>query len=136
LELREASLSGLTTYTKHLRVLNSPDGRTKEARILKSMRQELTKLLDHPANAAELALIDRCAWLQLRLAAMDRKTLDGTFTSFDGDIYNAHTNSLARGLQRLGLLPNSVLPQHPLSTAASSPALDDIKRCITGGKAA
>jgi len=82
------------------------DGRTKEARILKSMRKELSALLGRAPNAGELALIERLAWLQLRLATLDRRLLDGKFTQFDASVYNAHLNSFARGLQKLGVLGN------------------------------
>jgi hypothetical protein len=96
----------LGPYSVHLSALNNLDGRTKEARILKSMRKELSALLGHQPNAGELAMIERLAWLQLRLATLDRRLLDGEFTQFDASVYNAHLNSFARGLQKLGVLGN------------------------------
>src|SRR5271167_3666596 len=89
----------LGPYSVHLTALNNLDGRTKEARILKSMRRKLTNLLGHQPNAGELALIERLAWLQQRL-------LDGKFTQFDASVYNAHANSLDRLLAKLGVIGN------------------------------
>src|SRR5271165_6612196 len=100
-------MGALGSYTTHLTALQNLDKRTKEYRILKSMRQELAKLLDHQPNAAELALIERLAWVQLRCAVLDQRMIDGTFTSFDGDVFNAHANTLARGFEKLGLLPGN-----------------------------
>ena len=94
----------LGPYSVHLSALNNLDGRTKEARILKSMRKELSALLGHMPNAGELALIERLAWLQLRLSVLDRRLLDGEFSRFDASVYNAHCNSFARGLANLGIV--------------------------------
>jgi hypothetical protein len=92
----------LGPYHTHLTALENLDGRTKEARILKSMRRELKALLGHTPNAGEIALIERLAWLQLRLSVLDRRLIAGEFTQFDASVYNAHVNSFARGLQKLG----------------------------------
>lgn len=97
----------LGPYSTHLTALNNLDGRTREARILKSMRKELTALLGHKPNAGELAMIERLAWLQLRISALDRRLLDGKFSEFDASVYNAHVNSFGRGLEKLGVLGNS-----------------------------
>ena len=96
----------LGPYSTHLRALSSDrlDGRTREARVLKATRNELIKLLGRSPNAGELAFIERLAWLQLRLAALDRKLLDGDFTEFDASVYNAHVNSFGRALVKLGVL--------------------------------
>src|SRR5271167_605685 len=96
----------LGPYSVHLTALNNLDGRTKEARILKSMRRELTALLGHQPNAGELALIERLAWLQLRVSVLDQRLLDGKFTQFDASVYNAHVNSLSRLLVKLGVVGN------------------------------
>jgi hypothetical protein len=96
----------LGPYSVHLTALNNLDGRTKEARILKSMRRELSNLLGHKPNAGELAMIERIAWLQLRISVLDRRLLDGKFSEFDASVYNAHTNSLARLLVKLGVVGN------------------------------
>ena len=112
-------MGDLGPYSSHLTALNNLDGRTKEARILKSMRVELANLLSRKPNAGELALIERLAWLQLRLSVLDRRLLDGQFSEFDANVYNAHCNSFARGLEKLGALGNSSRggKKHPLTVA-------------------
>jgi hypothetical protein len=94
----------LGPYSVHLGALNNLDGRTKEARLLKSVRREMTALLDHKPNAGELAMIENIAWLQLRISVLDRKLTDGDFSRFDASVYNAHINSLGRLLAKLGVL--------------------------------
>jgi hypothetical protein len=98
-------MAALGTYEVHLQSLNGKlDGRKKEARILKATRKELLGLLGHKPNGAELALVEQIAWLQLRLSTMNQRLVEGSYTHFDANVYNAHVNSLARCLSRLGVV--------------------------------
>jgi hypothetical protein len=96
------SMGVLGAYSKEI-VLARPDGRTKEARLLRQMREELIRHLGGNVTPPQRAMIERCAMLQLRCAVLDRKILDGTFTEFDAKVYLAFTGSLTRTLARLGL---------------------------------
>jgi hypothetical protein len=84
-------------------VLARPDGRTREARLLKQVRQELTKHLGGKLTAPQRALVERVAYLQLRCAVLDRRIIDGSFSDFDSKQYLAFSNSLRRALSSLGL---------------------------------
>jgi hypothetical protein len=98
-------MAGLGTYEVHLQSLNGNlDGRKKEARILKSTRKELIALIGRKPNAGELALVEQIAWLQLRLSTMNQHLIEGNYTHFEANVYNAHVNSLARCLSRLGVV--------------------------------
>ena len=80
------------------------DGRTKEARLIKTTRAELTQHVGGSPSATQRALIDRCAMLTLHMAAIDRKTAEGgAMTEHDSRTYLAWSNSLARTLERLGM---------------------------------
>ena len=106
---RSKGTDGLGPYSVHFQALNGKlDGRTKEARILKSTRKEVAALLGHRPNAAELAMIEQIAWLQLRVAAINQRLLAGSYTQFDTSVYNAHVNSLARLFAKLGVIGNGV----------------------------
>src|SRR5438874_1007827 len=91
-------------YSTHLRRLEKLDGRSKEARILKSMRQELYVLLGRKPNPVEMALIERACWLHLRIAVMDERLIEGKANHHELSIYNANVNSFARVVEKLGFL--------------------------------
>jgi hypothetical protein len=95
-------MGALGAYAKEI-VLARPDGRTKEARLLRQMREELIRHLGGNVTPPQRAMIERAAMLQLRCAALDRKILDGTFSEYDAKTYLAFSNSLTRTLARLGL---------------------------------
>ncbi len=79
------------------------DGRTKEARLLFSIREELVEHVGGEPNAVQRALIEQAAQLRLRIALMDRKFAEtGVQTELDSRTYLAWTNSYARLLARLG----------------------------------
>ena len=84
------------------------DGRSREGRFLKSVCAELTEHLGGSPSATQRALIERAAWLSLRVAQLDAKMArtDG-FTDHDSRTYLAWTNSLTRCLRELGLKPIS-----------------------------
>ena len=108
----------LGPYSRDI-VLARPDGRTKEARLLKQVRQELTRHLGGKLTAPQRALVERAAYLQLRRAVLDQHMIDGTFSDFDSKQYLAFANSLRRALSSLGL---------DASAAEKPPSLDDIRR--------
>ena len=96
----------LGAYAKEI-VLARPDGRTKEARLLRQARRALIAHLGGEArlSAPQRALVERAAMLQLRCAVLDKKILDGTFSEYDAKTYLAFSNSLRRSLEALGLGP-------------------------------
>jgi hypothetical protein len=69
------------------------------------MRRELIRHLGGTVTPVQRAMIERCAMLQLRCAALDRKILDGTFSEYDSKVYLAFSNSLVRTLKALGIQP-------------------------------
>ena len=108
----------LGVYSKEI-VLARPDGRTREARLLKQMRAALFAHLGGEARLTppRRALVERAAMLQLRLATLDAKILDGGFTDHDSRAYLAWNNSLVRLLGQLGLEPAaSKQPADPMAT--------------------
>jgi len=54
--------------------------------------------------------------LQLRIAALDTRIINGSFTEYDAKTYLAWSNSLTRTLTALGLTP----------ATASAPTLNDV----------
>jgi hypothetical protein len=79
------------------------DGRTKEGTVLNRVREDLTNHIGHP-NIVQQMLIERCAWLSVRIAMLDRKIEKGeAFTQVDSNTYLAWHNSLVRTLARLGI---------------------------------
>jgi hypothetical protein len=96
----------LGAYSKEI-VLARPDGRSREGRLVRSMRAALFEHLGGEArlSAPQRAMVERCAMLQLRCAVLDGKMLDGTFSEYDAKTYLAFSNSLSRTLAALGLQP-------------------------------
>jgi hypothetical protein len=99
----------LGAYSQSI-TLAKPDGRTREARLLKATRRALADHLGGEArlSAPQRALIERAAMLQLRCAVLDGKILDGTFSEYDAKTYLAFSNSLSRTLCALGLRPAAI----------------------------
>ena len=78
------------------------DGRTREAAILSRVRADLTEHMGGNPNIVQKMLIERCAWLAVRLALLDKKIERGEgFTQIDSNTYLAWHNSLVRTLDRL-----------------------------------
>lgn len=95
-------------YSKEI-FLARPDGRTKEARLLKKMRHELAQHCGGNLSVTQRALIERAAMLQLRCAKLDQRLIQGgEFTEHDSRTYLAWSNSLARTLRVLGLQPGQL----------------------------
>ena len=85
---------------------------------MRKVRAELTAHVGGFPDAVQRALIERCCWLSLRIALMDRKLTEGTFTQIDSNVYLAWVGSLNRTISRLR-------PAHEASQTDQS-AIDDI----------
>jgi hypothetical protein len=102
------------------------DGRSKEAIFLKRRREELVAHCGGSPTIAQLALIERCCWLSLRLAQLDAKVASGDLTLHDSNVYIAWSNALGRALERLGIKgapaksPGQLLDEHTARIAARS----------------
>ncbi|MBB4272333.1 hypothetical protein [Rhizobium mongolense] len=85
-------------------VLAKLDGRTREARLMQTVRDDLTAHIGGNPTATQKALIDRAAWLQLHVSLMDAKTLDdgGPLSERDSRQYLAWSNALTRIMRDLG----------------------------------
>lgn len=106
-------MAKLGPYSKSA-ILSKPDGRTKEARLVKSLRAELIKHVGGNPTIAQRMLIDRVAQLTLRIASMDKKfTETEVQTEHDSRCYLAWTGSLSRLLRDLGLDAAPPPPQDP-----------------------
>lgn len=91
-------------YSVEIR-LGRVDRRTREGRLLSQMRAVLTAQLGGHPTPQQTVLIERAAFLQLRVAALDARILDGTFTDYDAKVYLAFSNSLTRTMVALGVAP-------------------------------
>jgi uncharacterized Rossmann fold enzyme len=63
----------------------------------------------------QAALIERAAWLRLRLALFDEKLAAGGFTDHDSAHYLAWANTLARTLARIGIEPAAPPAARPMT---------------------
>jgi hypothetical protein len=78
------------------------DGRTREAALVRHVRDDLTRYCGGAEDSVQRAIIERCVWLSLRLALLDRKLASGRdFTEIDSNVYLAWSNTLARTISRL-----------------------------------
>jgi hypothetical protein len=79
------------------------DGRSREALFMRRVRAELTAHVGSP-NAAQKMLIDRAAWLSLRLQLLDERLIrEGVDPNSGVEHYLAWSAHLTRVLARLGL---------------------------------
>jgi hypothetical protein len=95
---------GLGPHSRRHR-LGNLDRRTFEGKLFAEFRADLVEHAGGSPNVVQTALIERCAWVRLRLAMMDSKVASGTFTDHDSRVYLAWSNTLSRLLARLGLEP-------------------------------
>lgn len=108
-------MAKLGPYSKQAN-LGNLDGRTREARLVKSLRLELTAQIGGSPTTTQQVLISQAALLQLRIALMDRDSPKiGELTERNQVQYLAWTNSLSRCLRDLGMEP-------PVAVAAVSPS--------------
>ncbi len=115
------------------------DGRTRESRLVKSLRAELTEHVGGKPSTTQRLLIDQACQLQLRLAMMDKDTdANHEMTERNQVQYLAWSGSLVRLLRQLGLnAAPKPKPTHAewladiartapvLAASASHDALDD-----------
>ncbi len=80
------------------------DGRTREARLMGAVRDELIAHVGNRPSATQAAMIQQAVQLRLRLATMDRKFAEtGAMTEHDSRTYLAWANSYTRLLKQLGM---------------------------------
>jgi hypothetical protein len=105
------------------------DGRTFEARLYKQFRDDLIAHVGGTPSIPQIAIIERCAWIRVRLALMDTKIANGEMTEQDSHCYLAWANTLTRLLARLGLEPAGAKPVDPadfLAVRSRGRAIGDI----------
>jgi hypothetical protein len=79
------------------------DGRLAEAKLMASVRAEVTQHLGGKPSATQKILIDRAAALSLRIHLMDRESArSGGMSERNGRQYQAWSNSLTRVLNQIG----------------------------------
>ena len=122
-----------TSRVRHLRAEFKPhalsllDQRSREYRLLRRIRDELVAHVGGKPSAVEIALIERAAQLQLRLAIFDARFVEkGDMSDHDVRTYLAWSNSLTRTLGELGLdakpKPAKTLAEHLAEKAAQAAA--------------
>jgi hypothetical protein len=96
--------------TARIRPYSSPDaltkldGRTREARLMRETRAELTAHVGGAPSTVQSCLIEQLVQLRLRIATMDRKfAATGEMTAHDSRTYLAWANSYSRLLARIGI---------------------------------
>jgi hypothetical protein len=97
---------GLGPHSRRHR-LGYLDGRTFEARLYRQFRDDLITHVGGTPSIPQAAIIERCAWIRVRLALMDTKIASADLTEQDSHCYLAWANSLGRLLARLGLEPTA-----------------------------
>jgi len=115
---------GLGPHSRRHR-LGFLDGRTFEARLHRKFRAELIAHVGGAPSIAQAAIVERAAWVQLRLAMMDSKVASGDFTEQDSHVYLAWANTLGRLLARLGLEPQAAKPPSIYDLFPEQAAADD-----------
>jgi hypothetical protein len=105
---------GLGPHSRRHR-LGYLDGRTFEARLYKQFRDDLIGHVGGTPSIPQVAIIERCAWIRVRLALMDTKIADADMTEQDSHCYLAWANTLGRLLARLGLEPAGAKPMDAMS---------------------
>jgi ribulose 1,5-bisphosphate synthetase/thiazole synthase len=80
------------------------DGRTRPARMLKSLRADLIAHIGGQPSIVQAALIDRACQISLHIAFMDRRFAEGGIPSGDEiQTYTTLSDSLVRVLHDLGV---------------------------------
>lgn len=111
-------LNDLPGKTRQIGPYSSPaslaklDGRTREAALLRRVREELVGHVGGNPSATERALIERATWLSLRLAQLDAKMAADpqSFSQHDSNVYISWSNALTRTVARLGLKEKEAAP--------------------------
>jgi hypothetical protein len=81
------------------------DGRSREGRLVRRVRRELTAHVGGRPTATQKALIERAAWLSLRISQLDARMATDGFTDHDHRFYLAWVGTLSRTLRQLGMQP-------------------------------
>jgi len=98
-------MSRLGPYNRNI-TLAKLDGRTKEAALMRRVREELTAFVGRP-DPVQRQLIEGAAVLSLRCAQIDAKILVGEeLTLHDNNYSVAWNNCLRRTLTALGVKPS------------------------------
>ena len=79
------------------------DGRTREVRLMRQFRTELIAEVGGQPSFTQIAMIERAAWLWLRVAQLDARTISGEMSDHDARAYLAWSNTLNRCLSQLGI---------------------------------
>lgn len=80
------------------------DGRTREAKLIRQVREELIAHVGGKPSATQRALIERAVNLSIRIAIMDERFAEtGHQTELDSRTYLAWSNTLTRTIRSLGL---------------------------------
>lgn len=79
------------------------DGRSAEARFLKTVEAQLTQHVGGDPSVAERVLITRLSRIILRLSLFDDKIASGLGSDFDLKVIGGLDSALRNGLARLGL---------------------------------
>jgi hypothetical protein len=97
--------SGLGVYSCN-RTLLQLDKRSREYRLMRQIRKDLTEHIGGSPSPVQRMLIERAVILSLRVALLDQKIVDGEIlTTMDNNQYLAWSNSLVRTLRELGVQP-------------------------------
>jgi hypothetical protein len=84
------------------------DGRTKEARLMRRVRAELTEFVGGNPDVIQQRLIDRAVILTLRCAQLDAQIIAGVeLGQHASNFALAWNNALRRTLAQLGIKPKS-----------------------------
>jgi hypothetical protein len=89
------------------------DGRTKEARLLAKVRDDLIRHVGGQPTVTQRHVIERVAWLSLRCALLDRKMATGSFSPHDNREFLACSGALTRLLTKLGFKASDKLASGP-----------------------
>ena len=82
--------------------LSALDGRSREARLLKIARKELTDLIGGNPNVAQRELIAQASWMKLRIALMNERLIQGENLDEPGTRqFQGWCNAYARLLRQL-----------------------------------
>lgn len=104
-------------------VLAKLDGRTREARLMRSVREDLINHIGGKPTVTQSALIERAAMLTLHISLMDEKALasmGAPLSERDSREYLAWSNALVKIMHSLGVEPAKQ------SDKPKGPSLSDI----------
>ena len=106
--------------------LGNLDRRTSESKLFEQFRDELIIHCGGEPSIVQRTIIERAAWLRLRLALLDGKIATGAFSEQDSRCYLGWANTLSRLLLRLGVTP----------TAGPQPSLSEVLADIAARRGA